>query len=35
MSTLPKANKSQKKLEAYGKNIGHLNKVVEDNIKKQ
>ena len=28
------ANENQKKLESYGKNIDHLNKVVEDNIKK-
>ena len=31
---IAQANESQKKLEAYGKNIDHLNKVVEDNIKK-
>jgi len=28
------AKENQKKLESYGKNIDHLNKVVEDNIKK-
>ena len=28
------ANENQKKLESYGKNIDHLNKVVEDNVKK-
>ena len=31
---IAQANENQKILESYGKNIDHLNKVVEDNVKK-